>query len=217
MNNLLLKELRLSVHPFYYVMPVLTGALMLVPGWLYFVVFLYFCFITVPNIFATYKAQNDLIFTVMLPVKKADIVAARVALIVLLEMLHMVTAVGFGMINRHLYGDWLPIFLYPTIGFWGLSFVMLGIFNLLFLPIFYKTSYKYGLANVVGILGAMSFAGLVEWAAIKNEWMIYYFKGEGILNNGFHLSILLGGMLLYSIMTYLSYRWSVVRFEKVEI
>ena len=217
MYNLLLKELRLSVHPFYYVMPFLTGALMLVPGWLYFVVFLYFCFITVPNICATYKAQNDLIFTVMLPVNKKDIVGARVALIVLLEMLHMVAAFGFGIINRHLYGDWISIFLYPTIGFWGLSFMMLGTFNILFFPIYYKTAYKYGLANVMGILGAMTFAGLIEWAAIKNEWMIYYFKGEGVLNTGFHFTILFVGMLCFLMMTYLSYRWSVLRFEKVEI
>ena len=110
-------------------------------------------------------------------------------MIVLLEMLHMITAVGFGILNRQLYGDWIPVFLYPTIGFWGLCFVMLGIFNLLFFPIYYKTSYKYGLANVIGILGAMLFAGGIEWLAIKNERMIYLFKGQGILNNGMHIVI----------------------------
>ena len=49
MYNLLMKELKLGVSPFFYILPLLTGALMLIPGWLYFIVLLYFCWITVPN------------------------------------------------------------------------------------------------------------------------------------------------------------------------
>ncbi|MDQ8735581.1 hypothetical protein [Paenibacillus sp. LHD-38] len=87
MYNLLMKELKLGVSPFFYIMPFLTGALMLIPGWLYFLVLLYFCFITIPNMFAGYKTQNDLIFTTMLPVTKKDIVKAMVSVIVILELM----------------------------------------------------------------------------------------------------------------------------------
>ena len=52
MFNLIRKDLTLGVHPMFFVMPVLTGALMFVPGWLYFMVPLYFCWITVPNMFS---------------------------------------------------------------------------------------------------------------------------------------------------------------------
>lgn len=103
MYNLLLKELRLGVNPFFYVLPFLTGALMLIPAWLYFLVVLYFCFLTIPNIFAGYKSQNDLIFTSILPVTKEDIVKAKMLVIVILELLHMIIAVIYGLISVRLY------------------------------------------------------------------------------------------------------------------
>ena len=74
MYNLLLKEVRLGANPFFFLLPLITGALMMVPGWLYFIVPLYFCMITSPNIFGGYKSQNDLMFTSMLPVNKKNVV-----------------------------------------------------------------------------------------------------------------------------------------------
>lgn len=55
MFNLVMKDLKLGVHPMFFMLPLLTGALMLIPGWLYFVVILYFCCLTVPNIFGGFK------------------------------------------------------------------------------------------------------------------------------------------------------------------
>lgn len=55
MYNLVMKDLKLGLNPMFFVLPVLTGALMLVPGWLYFIVILYFCWITIPIMFAGYK------------------------------------------------------------------------------------------------------------------------------------------------------------------
>src|SRR5690554_5137670 len=103
MYNLLKKELRLGVSPLYYVLPFLLGALMLIPAWLYFLVILYFCFITIPNMFAGYKSQNDAMFTSMLPVSKKDIVKAKTSIIVILELLHMVVAMIYGLISVRLY------------------------------------------------------------------------------------------------------------------
>jgi hypothetical protein len=115
MYNLLLKELKLGVNPFFYVMPFLTGALMLVPGWLYFVVFLYFCFLTIPNMFAGYKTQNDLLFSIMMPVSKKDIVKAKVAVIVILELLHIITAVIYGVFHTRLYPDFIQPKFHPLL------------------------------------------------------------------------------------------------------
>ncbi|WP_338131292.1 ABC-2 transporter permease [Cohnella rhizosphaerae] len=98
--NLLIKDFKLGVNPWYLAMPVLTGALMLVPGWIYFLVLLYFCWITIPNMFAGFRAQNDLLFTSMMPVAKKDMVKARMLVIVCLELLHIAFAVIFGVIHR---------------------------------------------------------------------------------------------------------------------
>jgi len=103
MFNLLYKEFKLAVHPFYYILPVITGALMLIPQWIFFLVPLYFCFITVSNLFAVYKSNNDLSFSIMLPVSKKDIVKARMTSIMILQLLQISMAVLFAILNHVLY------------------------------------------------------------------------------------------------------------------
>lgn len=217
MYNLLIKELKLGVNPFFYIMPFLTGALMLIPGWLYFLVILYFCFITIPNMFAGYKTQNDLIFSFMMPVTKKDIVRARVAVIVILEVMHIVVAMIYGAISLRLYPNLKPIFFSPSFGFWGLCFVMLAIFNIIFITMYYKTAYKYGAAAFVSIAAAMLFAGCAEWLGIQNSFVSDILKGTGADNLAIQLSILITGILIFAIFTIIAYHIANKRFEKVEI
>ena len=217
MYNLLMKELKLGISPFFYVLPFLTGALMLIPGWLYFLVILYFCFITVPNMLGGYKSQNDLMFTSMLPVTKKDMVKAKVSTIVILELLHVVVAVIYGMITVRLYPNLTYYFFAPSFGFWGLCFVMLAIFNIILIPMYYKTAYKYGAAAIASITAAILFAGAAEWLGIQNSFVYDLFKGTGTENLGTQLSILLIGILIFLIFTIIAYHIAYKRFEKVEM
>jgi ABC-2 type transport system permease protein len=217
MYNLLMKELKLSVSPFFYFMPFLTGALMLIPGWLYFLVILYFCFITIPNMFAGYKTQNDLIFSSMMPVTKKDIVKARVSVIVILEVMHIVVAMIYGLITLRLYPNLKYIFFAPSFGFWGLCFVMLAIFNIIFITMYYKTAYKYGAATIASITAAMLFAGGAEWLGIQNSFVFDLLKGTGADNLAIQISILITGIVIFAIFTIIAYHIANKRFEKVEI
>lgn len=217
MYNLLLKELKLGVSPFFYVLPFLTGALMLIPGWLYFLVLLYFCFITIPNMFGGYKSQNDLMFTSMLPVTKSDIVKAKVSFVVILELLHLVIAVIFGLISMRLYPELTYYFFAPTFGFWGLCFMMLAIFNIIFIPMYYKTAYKYGAATFTSTIAAILFAGAAEWLGIQNSFVFELFKGSGADNMGIQLTILLAGMVIFASFTIYAYHIAKRRFMKVEV
>ncbi|QST00919.1 ABC-2 transporter permease [Pontibacillus sp. ALD_SL1] len=217
MYNLLLKELKLGVSPFFYILPFLTGALMLIPGWLYFIVLLYFCWITVPNMCGAYKSQNDLEFSFMMPVTKKDIVKAKVAVIVLLELLHILTAVIFGFINTQLYPDFTNFFFGPTVGFWGLGFVMLAIFNLIFISMYFKTAYKFGAPTIAAITAAMLFAGGAEWLGLKNSMIFDLFKGSGADNLAIHVPILLAGIVIFAGFTIIAYHIAIKRFMKVDI
>lgn len=217
MYNLLMKELKLGVSPFFYILPLLTGALMLIPSWLYFMVPIYFCFLTIPNMFAGYKTQNDLIFSIMMPVTRKEIVKARVAIIVILELLHIVTAVIYGMISTHLYPNLTYFFFGPTIGFWGLCFVMLAIFNIIFISMFYKTAYKYGAPMIASITGAVLFAVGAEWLGIKNSLVFDLFKGTGADNMATQITILIVGIAIFAIFSVVAYSIAIKRFEKVDI
>lgn len=217
MYNLLMKEIKLGVNPFFYVLPFLTGALMLIPGWLYFIVILYFCFLTVPNMFGGYKSQNDLMFTTMMPVTKKDMVKAKVSFIVILELLHVVAAIIYGLVTVRLYPNLTYYFFAPSFGFWGLCFVMLAIFNIIFIPMYYKTAYKYGAASIASTTAAILFAGGAEWLGIQNSYVSDLFKGAGTENVAIHLSILITGIVIFAIFTIIAYHIANKRFEKVEM
>ncbi|GIP19411.1 ABC transporter [Paenibacillus montaniterrae] len=217
MYNLLIKELKIGVSPFFYILPFLTGALMLIPGWLYFLVILYFCFITVPNMLGGYKSQNDLMFTSVLPVTKADIVKSKVAFFVILELLHIVIAAIFGFISIRLYPDLTYLFYSPTLGFWGLCFVMLAIFNIILIPMYFKTAYKYGAATIASTTAAILFAGSAELLGIQNSYVYDLFKGTGAHNLIVQLSLLVAGVAIFAILTIIAYHIAKKRFLKVEV
>lgn len=217
MRNLLMKEFKLGGNLFFYVLPVVMGALMLIPGWLYFLVILYFCFISVPNLFGIYKSQNDLMFTSILPVTKRDMVKARISFFVILELLHIVIAAIFGLISVRLYPDLDYVFFAPTPGFWGLCFIMLAIFNLILFPMHYKTAYKYGVATITATIAAVLFAAGAEWLGIQSPFVYEIFKGAGAQHLTIQLSILLIGIVIFAGFTLIAYNISSKRFEKVEL
>jgi hypothetical protein len=217
MYNLFIKELKLNIQPFYYLLPWITGAFMLIPGWLYFVVFLYFFFFTIPSIYSGYKTQNDLVFSLMLPVSRNDIVISKILVVVFLELLHLLAAVTFGFIHLKLYPNFIYLFFGPSLGFWGLSFIMLGVFNLIYFPVYYKNSYHYGPAMIWGIIGASIFATICEWIGVKNPYIYELFKGMGRSNVASHLIILFMGILLFISFTFLSMKISTNKMLKVEL
>lgn len=217
MYNLVMKDLKLGVSPIFFVMPLLTGALMLIPGWIYFIVPLYFCWLTIPNMLAGYKAQNDLIFTTMMPVTKKDMVKARVTVIVILEVLHLVIAMIFGMITLRLNPNLIYYFFAPHMGFWGLCFVMFAIFNLILIPMYYKTAYLYGKATFASVAAAMLFAGIAQWLGIRNSYVAGIFMGTGARNTALQTSILIAGIVIFIAFTMMAYRVAAKRFLKVRI
>ncbi|MFD2672156.1 ABC-2 transporter permease [Marinicrinis sediminis] len=217
MYNLIMKDLKIGFSPWFFALPFFTGALMLIPGWVFFLVPLYFCWITVPNMFGGFKSQNDLMYSMILPVTKKDIVKARITVIVILELLHLIVAMIFGLFTLRLYPNLIYFFFEPHLGFWGLCLIMLAIFNLILLPMYYKTAYKYGAATVASITAAMLFAGLVQWAGISQSWVHDIFYGSGLENTGLQVSILIAGIVIFAGCNLMAYRMAVRRFQKVEI
>lgn len=217
MYNLVMKDVRLAVPPFFFLLPILIGALMLIPGWVYFIVLLYFCWITVPNLFNQFKAQNDLMFTSVLPVSKRNVVKARVTVIVGLELLHILFAVIFGSISLILYPDVTYYFFPPNMGFWGLNLAMLAIFNLIFIPMFYKTAYKFGWALTASVMAAMLFAGIAQWIGIQNPVVNEIFYGTDTQQVSLQAFILITGIVIFAALSVMAYRIGVKRFLQVEI
>ncbi|QSF46703.1 ABC-2 transporter permease [Paenibacillus tianjinensis] len=217
MYNLVMKDLKLGVNLWFFVLPLIMGALMLIPGWIYFLVPLYFCFITVPNMFGGFKSQNDLMFSTIMPVTKKDIVKSRITVIVILELMHLLLAMLFSIFTFRLYPNLTYFFYAPYLGFWGLCLIMLAIFNIVFISMHYKTAYKYGAATITATAAAVLFAGVAQWAGIQSPWVNDIFYGSGTDNIALQLSILMAGLVIFIVFTMIAYRIAVKRFQRVEI
>ena len=140
MRNLIYKEFRLVISPVYFLIT-LFGALLLIPQWVFFVAPMYLFFIAIPNIFQYARAQKDLEFTMLLPVRKGDIGArAEYWQSPILEVAQgvVVTAI-FAALNIALYHT-PNFFIDPNTAYVGCVFAMFGVFNILFFPMLYKTA-----------------------------------------------------------------------------
>ena len=214
MKNLLYKDLKLGISPMFYVFPLLFGALMLIPGWLYLLVFMYFCFITVPNAFAASRVQNDLMFSILMPVQKRDIVQSKIISFIILELMHISFAAIFALLNMILYKNFFYYFLKPNIAFFGLAFLMSGLFNGSVFPLFFKTGYKYGIPVLVSSLTIVAYATAIEVFALFNSGFGNFLKYSGLPTQ---ISILFGGIILFVLLSLIAIKISIKNFEKVDL
>ncbi len=103
-KDLLYKEFRLAIPaPNWFWLAAVI--LLLIPGWPFFIVFTYLFFGFFLIVVQTAKANQDLVFSVILPISKAGIVTARAAMIITVQLTMLVLAVPFAVARALLY-DW---------------------------------------------------------------------------------------------------------------
>ena len=211
MKNLLYKEFHLAIHPLFYLV-LLFGALMLIPQWVFFIAVMYFFFITVPNVFSMGKAANDTGFSAMLPVRRRDIVKARMASMIILEVLQIVVTAVFAAINLAIYKE-ENFLMNPNAAFIGFVFIMYGVFNLVFFPMFYKTAYKVGIPLIVAMAVAVVFAAAVEFLTFLPPLTVLHGRQVGAAQ----LGVLAGGIVIFVLLNMAALRMSVKNFERIDL
>ncbi len=157
MIKLMKKELLINLYPIYFLIPLFAGLLMFIPQWIYTVAFLYYFWISVPNLFGSYNQQRDLVFTQMLPVRRKDIVTSRICVSLCLQTLHLVLGVIFGILHNVVYGSF-NFSMDITPAFFGIVLLIFAGFNLLFFPMYFKTGYRYGKGLLFGSIYTMVIA-----------------------------------------------------------
>ena len=105
----------------------------------------------------------------------------------------------------------------PNVAFFGLTFVMYGLFNLVFFPMFYKTAYKIGLPTLIAVIAVVLFALGVEMAVLFVPGARNVLDGIGGDAQLRQLPVLAAGIVVYALLTWLACRVSVKRFEKVDL
>lgn len=215
MKKLLKKELALSVHPTAPIFLALSSML-LIPNYPYYVVFFY----TGLAVFFTCLAgreNNDVFYTLMLPVAKKDIVRARFTVVVLLEMAQLICAVPFAVIRQNMPLPGNQVGMDANVALFGLSLILFGIFNFIFFRIYYgdvnKVGKAFGWSSIwifVFITAAEACAHAVPFVRDRLDTTDPQFLAE-------KLAVLAAGLAVYFILTAAVYRRSVRTFETIDL
>jgi len=217
MKNLLYKELKLASHPTTFLF--LAFALMLlIPSYPYYVAFFYTC-LGVFFIFLSARGNKDIFFTACLPVRKRDLVKARCTFIAIVELAQIIVSVPFAVIGEKINPNpgGNPVGIEANVAFFGLIFLMFGLFNLSFLPSFYKTAYKLGKPLLFGGLAVGLFILVAEGSvqAIPALKAALDTTDPALMIR--QIPILVAGILCFYGLTLLAYKKSVRNFEKVDL
>ena len=226
MKALLYKELRLAMHPICYVFICLFPFMILIPSYPLGVGFIYIlaCY---PILFlGANKGQqsNDLLYSVLLPVRKKDIVLARILTVILMQVTFMLIMIPLFFLAKVINNAVVASASKPdefTIPGLGLnSFVLLlaiaiigyALADLIFFPIYYKRGRSIVMSTLFTILGFVAYIGIFTIA-------LPYIPGLEIMKN-MHIGIqfaILGGAILISVFLHLAvYKISSNRLEKVD-
>lgn len=217
MRNVLLKELKLSASVLTYLF-LAFGFVFFIPGYP-ILCGAFFITLGIFQSFQNMRETNDILFSALLPIAKKDVVkgkyifvcfievcgAVLMALCISLRMTVLSDAIVYrtnAMMNANLFAL-------------GAAFLIFGLFNLIFVGGFFKTAYKIGAPYVVYIICSFIVIGVFESLHhIPGLEAVNSFGTEGML---FQSLSLLAGVVLYVIITIISFKVSCKRFEKIDL
>ena len=212
MAKLLKKEFVLFTHPTSW-MFLAFGAMMLIPGYPMYVPLFW---TTLGLFYACLSARenNDLYYTLLLPVRKRDAVRARGLYFALMELLQLAVSVPFAILRAVLKIGPNPAGMDVNLALFGLGLVLMGLFNLLFLPRLYKNPAAIGKPFLV----VTSFVFLYIVAAEACCFAVPFFRDmldtPDPQHLGAKLAVLFVGAALFAALTALGTRRAEKIFEK---
>ena len=226
MKALIYKELKLAMHPICYVFIVLFPFMILIPSYPLGIGFIYVltCY---PILFlGANKGQqsNDLLYSTLLPVRKKDIVLARIFTVIFMQIAFILVMTALYPVARIINNAVAQSaenpneYMIPGLGLdsyvllVAIALIGYAIADIIFFPIYYKHGKSIVMSTLFTILGFVVYIGIFTIG-------LPFIPGLDILNN-LHLGIqfaILGAAILISFALHIIvYKVSAKRLEKVD-
>ena len=215
MAELLRKEFVLFTHPTSW-MFLAFGAMMLIPGYPMYVPLFW---TTLGLFYACLSARenNDLYYTLLLPVRKRDAVRARGLYFALMELLQLLVCVPFAVLRGVLKIGPNTAGMDANIALFGLGLVLMGLFNLLFLPRLYKNPAAVGKPFLIVTVFVFLYIAAAEVCCFVVPFVRDVLDTPDPQHLGAKLIVLALGALLFVLLTWLGTRRAETIFEKVDL
>ena len=216
MKKLLYKEMKLSANPLSYWF-IAFSTMTMIPRYPILVGSFFICF----GIFHTYqqiREYDDITYTVMLPVKKQDVVTAKYLFVLFIECTAFILCALLTVIRMKFLGNVAPYVTNPLMNanaaYLGYVMIVFAVFNGTFLSGYFKTAYKLGKPFITFCI--------TSFIIIIFGETLHHIPGLESLNNPSNLSmpqtaIFVAGVAVFIICTLLSYQKSVKNFEVIDL
>lgn len=215
MKYLLKKELTLALHPTAPLFLMLS-AMLLIPNYPYLVAFFY-TGLAVFFMCLNGRENNDIPFTMLLPVAKRDIVRARFTVVVGLELLQILLAVPFAFLRQTIMAEGNSAGMDANMALFGCALILYGGFNLVFFDVYYNDVNKVGKAFLLSSVWVFVWIGIVEACVFVVPFVRDRLDTTGGQYLMEKLLVLAAGAVIYAVCTALAYRRAVESFEKLDI
>ena len=228
MKALLYKEFKLAMHPICYVFIGVFPLMILIPSYPLAVGFIYIlsCY---PILFlGANKGQqsNDLLYSTLLPVRKKDIVLARIITVIIMQVAYMLimsalcpVAIAISNSITIESGEHLSV---PGLGLngfvsiLGIAIIGFAVADLIFFPIYYKNGRSIVMSTLFTILGFVVYLAIFTIALPYVPGMEWYTRILCDSGLGIQFAVLGGAIAISVLLHFFVYRISSKRLEKVD-
>ena len=216
MKNLLYKEMKLSANPLSYWF-IAFSAMTMIPKYPILIGSFFICL----GIFHTYqqiREYDDITYTVMLPVKKQDVVTAKYLFVLFIECMAFILCALLTYIRMKFLDNAAPYIANPlmnaNVAYLGYVMIVFAAFNGTFLAGFFKTTYKLGKPFIAFCI--------TDFIIIILGETLHHIPDLESLNDTSNLSIpqsivFVTGFAVFIISTLLSYQKSVKNFNRIDL
>ena len=217
MSTILRKEMRLSALLLTYLF-IGFAATTLIPSYPA-LCGVFFITLGIFQSFQSAREANDIIYCALLPIAKKDVVKGKYLFTVFIELCGFAIMAVLTVLRMTVFCD-SPVYrvnklMNTNLFFLCMALFIFGLFNVIFVGGFFKTAYQIGKHFVIYIVVCFIVIGFSE--------ALHYMPGLSALNSfgfdnfGLQLMLLTAGVILYIVMTLLSYKKSCDNFEKIDL
>jgi len=229
MKALLYKEFKLAMHPICYIFIALFPFMILIPSYPVAVGFIYIlsCY---PILFlGANKGQqsNDLLYSTLLPIRKKDIVLARILTVTIMQFAYILLMSALLPLAMFIQNSVTatsedPTHMTPGLSLNGfVSIIAIGLIgfslaDLIFFPIYYKNGKSIVMSTLLTILGFMVYLSVFTVALPYIPGLEWYKTTLCDSGLGIQFIILGAGLVIYVLIHILVFHISSKRLEKVD-
>ena len=217
MNSLLKKEMCLSAMLLTYLF-IGFAFMTLLPGYP-ILCGVFFITLGIYQSFQSARESNDIVFSALLPIAKRDVVKGKYQFCVLIELCGFFIMAVLTLVRMTVCSESViyhqnalmnanPFFL-------GMVLLIFGMFNLIFLGGFFRTAYSLGKPFVTYIITCFLIIGIAE--AMHHIPGLEPLNAFGTDHIALQLSALIAGILLYILLTIMSYNRACKSFDNIDL